>query len=99
MEEQGNIIELIDENGNSVSFDLVMSFDYEGKRYAALLPVDNVDGVGEDEVVILEVVRGKGAESFVSIENPILLDEVFNEFLDLFDEMIDKDDADGEEDK
>jgi uncharacterized protein YrzB (UPF0473 family) len=99
MEEQGNIIELIDENGNSVSFDLVMSFDYEGKRYAALLPVDNVDGVGEDEVVILEVVRGKGAESFVSIENPILLDEVFNEFLDLFDEMIDEDDADGEEDE
>ncbi len=97
MEEQGNIIELIDESGKSVSFDLVMTFDYEGKRYAALLPVDKVDGVDEDEVVLLEVVRGKGAENFVSIDNPILLDEVFNEFLDLFDEMIDEDDEEDEE--
>lgn len=97
MEEQGNIIELIDENGNTVSFDLVMTFDYEGKRYAALLPVDNVEGVGKDEVVLLEVVREKGDESFVSIENPILLDEVFNEFIDLFDELIDEDDEGEEE--
>jgi uncharacterized protein YrzB (UPF0473 family) len=97
MEEQGSIIELIDESGNAVSFDLVMTFDYEGKRYAALLPVDKLEGVDEDEVVLLEVVREKGAESFVSIENPILLDEVFNEFLDLFDEMVDEDDEEEEE--
>jgi uncharacterized protein YrzB (UPF0473 family) len=88
---------LIDESGNAVSFDLVMTFDYEGKRYAALLPVDKLEGVDEDEVVLLEVVREKGAESFVSIENPILLDEVFNEFLDLFDEMVDEDDEEEEE--
>jgi len=97
MEEQGNIIELVDESGNTVAFDLVMTFDYEGKRYAALLPVDKLEGVGDDEVVLLEVVREKGAESFVSIENPILLDEVFSEFLDLFDEMIDEDDDENEE--
>lgn len=97
MEEQGNIVELIDESGNTVSFDLVMTFDYEGKRYAALLPVDHVEGVGEDEIVLLEVVKEKSGESFVSIDNPILLDEVFNEFLDLFDEIIDKDDEAAEE--
>lgn len=55
MEEQSTIIELVDESGNNVKFDLVMTFDYEGKRYAALLPVDNVEGVGDDEVVMLEV--------------------------------------------
>lgn len=38
MEEQSTIIELVDESGNNVKFDLVMTFDYEGKRYAALLP-------------------------------------------------------------
>jgi hypothetical protein len=26
---------------------------YEGKRYAALLPVDEVEKVGDDEVVLL----------------------------------------------
>lgn len=87
-EENGNIIELLDENGNTVSFDLLMSFDYEGKRYVALLPVEPVEGVGEDEVVLLEAVKGENGEDFVSIDNPILLDEVFNEFTELFDDMI-----------
>ena len=97
MEEQSTIIELVDESGNNVKFDLVMTFDYEGKRYAALLPVDNVEGVGDDEVVMLEVVKDKNGENFVSIDNPILLDEVFNEFIELFDEMADKDDEEEDE--
>jgi len=97
MEEQNTIVELVDESGNTVRFDLVMTFDYEGKRYAALLPVDEAEGVGEDEVVLLEVVKEKGGENYVSIENPILLDEVFNEFIELFDEMADGKDAEDEE--
>ncbi|MEN6637403.1 MAG: DUF1292 domain-containing protein [Clostridiaceae bacterium] len=97
MEEQSTIIELVDESGNNVKFDLVMTFDYEGKRYAALLPVDNVEGVGDDEVVLLEVVKDKSGENFVSINNPVLLDEVFNEFIELFDEMADEDDTEEDE--
>ncbi len=97
MEEQSTIIELVDESGNNVKFDLVMTFDYEGKRYAALLPVDNVEGVGDDEVVMLEVVKDKNGENFVSIDNPVMLDEVFNEFIELFDEMADKDDEEEDE--
>lgn len=97
MEEQNTIVELVDESGNTVRFDLVMTFDYEGKRYAALLPVEEVEGVGEDEVVLLEIVKDKGGENYVSIENPILLDEVFNEFIELFDEMADGDDGEDEE--
>ncbi len=93
MEEQSTIIELVDESGNIVKFDLVMTFDYEGKRYAALLPVDEVENVGEDEVVLLEVVKEKSGENFVTIDNPVLLDEVFNEFIELFDEMVDGDDG------
>ena len=97
MEEQTTVIELVDESGNTVKFDLVMTFDYEGKRYAALLPVDNVEGVGDDEVVLLEVVKDKSGENFVSIDNPVLLDEVFNEFIELFDEMADGDDEEDDE--
>ena len=96
MEEQNTVIELIDENGKVVKFDLVMTFDYEGKRYAALLPVDDVENVGDDEVVLLEVVKDKDGDNFVSIDNPVMLDEVFNEFIELFDEMADGDDEDDE---
>ena len=97
MEEQSTVIELIDESGNTVKFDLVMTFDYEGKRYAALLPIDNVENVEDDEVVLLEVVKDKSGENFVSIDNPVLLDEVFNEFIELFDEMADEDDEEEDE--
>ena len=97
MEEESTIIELIDENGKPVKFDLVMTFDYEGKRYAALLPIDEVADVGEDEVVLLEIIKDKTGENFVSIDNPVLLDEVFNEFIELFDEMADGDDEDENE--
>ena len=97
MEEQSTIIELVDESGNNVKFDLVMTFDCEGKRYAALLPVDEVENVGDDEVVLLEVVKDKSGDNFVSIDNPVLLDEVFNEFIELFDEMADGDDEEDDE--
>ncbi len=87
--EENTIVTLLDENGKEVQFDLVMTFDYEGKRYAALLPMDDVDGVADDEVVLLEIVREGGDEAYQAIENPVLLDEVFNEFIELFDETFD----------
>ena len=87
--EENTIVTLLDENGKEVQFDLVMTFDYEGKRYAALLPMDDVDGVADDEVVLLEIVRECGDETYRAIENPVLLDEVFNEFIELFDETFD----------
>ena len=89
MEElQDTIITLLDEQEKPVRFDLLMTFDYEGKRYAAMLPLDLVEGVGEDEVVLLEIVRGKEGELYQPIQNPILLDEVFDEFQELFEEEI-----------
>jgi uncharacterized protein YrzB (UPF0473 family) len=99
MEEVNTIIELVDDSGTLVKFDLVMTFDYEGKRYAALLPIENVEGVGEDEVVLLEVVKEKSGDTFVSIDNPVLLDEVFDEFIELFDEMADGDDDNESDDE
>lgn len=95
MEEQNTLVTLIDEQGKEVEFDLVATFDYEKKRYAALIPLDDVDNVGEDEVVILEVVKSQDSERYVPIQNEILLDEVFNEFLEILDEMADGDEEEG----
>lgn len=89
MEElQDTIVTLLDEQEQPVRFDVLMTFDYEGKRYAAMLPVDPVEGVGEDEVVLLEIVRSKDGELYRPVQNPILLEEVFNEFQELFEEEI-----------
>lgn len=92
MEEQNTLVTLIDEQGKEVEFDLVATFDYEKKRYVALIPIDEVENVDEDEVVILEIVKTADGERYLPIENDVLLDEVFNEFLEILDEM-----ADGEE--
>ena len=87
MEEKGTIVTLIDEeNGQPVDFDLLLTCSYEGKRYAALQPLDEVEGVEDDEIVLLEIVKENGEESYRTIDNEILLDEVFAEFQDLFDE-------------
>ena len=89
-----NVVSLFDENGLEAEFDVLMAFDYEGKRYVALLPMDSVEGIGEDEVLLLEVVRENGEETYRGIENPVLLDEVFEEFIDLFEDQFDEDDED-----
>ena len=91
MEEQNTLVTLIDEQGKEVEFDLVATFDYEKKRYAALIPLDDVDSVNEDEILILEIVKTADGEIYRPIENDILLDEVFNEFLEILDEMADGD--------
>ena len=94
MEEQSTLVTLIDETGREVEFDLVATFDYEKKRYAALIPLDDIDNVNDDEIVILEIVKTADGEQYLPIQNDILLDEVFNEFLEILDEMAD---GDGEE--
>ena len=93
MEEKDTIVTLIDEeNGQPVDFDLLLTFSYEGKRYAALQPMDEVEGVEDDEIVLLEIVKENGEEAYRTIDNEILLDEVFREFQELFDEEDEEED-------
>ncbi|MCE5235926.1 MAG: DUF1292 domain-containing protein [Eubacteriales bacterium] len=83
---------LLDENGSEGRFSHVLTFLYEGERYVALEPED-ADGESdaEAEIVLLRVVSENGEDTYVSIDNEALLDEVFDEFLSLMDE-IDEDD-------
>ncbi|MEL7607948.1 MAG: DUF1292 domain-containing protein [Bacillota bacterium] len=83
---------LLDESGNEVHFDHVMTFFHEGGKYIALLPLDAVDGVGEDEVVLMRVKEQGGEDVYESIDNDVLLDEVFETFTELFDEMMEQED-------
>lgn len=91
MAEKDTIVTLIeDDSGKEVDFDLLLTFSYEGKRYAALEPITEVNNVEEGEVVLLEIVKENGEETYRSIDNEILLDEVFTEFQELFDEIEDE---------
>ena len=50
--EMDNIIELMDENDNPVHFEHLMTLEHEGEEYVLLVPVDPIEDVGEDEVII-----------------------------------------------
>lgn len=82
-EEIENYITLTDDDGNEVSFEIIGTVGYKEHIYAVLLPFDDED----DEVVILEVIPGETPEEddFVSVNDDVLLGEVFEEFKKNYD--------------
>lgn len=83
-DEEVSILELTDEDGNEVEFELVDSVDYEGEEYLILLPMEEED----PEVVILKVVTdGKGNESYVTVDTEETLMAVFEIFKERFKDI------------
>ncbi|MBR2571433.1 MAG: DUF1292 domain-containing protein [Clostridia bacterium] len=95
MQEFDNIVTLVDESGKEVRFDHLCTIDYEDKLYALLMPIDEVEGVEEDEVIILQIVPGEGDEddSYVGVEDEETLDAVFNHYLELMEAEEEADEA------
>ena len=92
-----NIIVLQDEDGKDVEFDVLLVFDYEGMRYCATLPCEKIEGVGEDEVILFRLSRDGEDELFETIDDDALMDKVFEEFLRLYDEKLDAEEAEEDE--
>lgn len=90
-EEEIEIITLTDENGKRIQ-DLV---EYEGKRYAVLLPpVEDVEGEdeNEDEEVLILQVEDDGNEeneSYVFVDDDDILTAVFDIFKEKFKDEFD----------
>ena len=88
--EQVNLDEvvLLDEAGEPARFEHILTFLYEGERYIALSPLDETPASEDEaEVVILQVVPENGEETYVTIQSEVLLNEVFDHFLALMDEI------------
>jgi uncharacterized protein YrzB (UPF0473 family) len=83
-EEEISILSLTDEEGNEVEFELIDSVDFEGKEYLILLPPEEE----ASEVVILEVEPHKdGSESYLTVDDERVLNEVFAVFKERFAEF------------
>ncbi len=83
MSEETNTVELVDEDGNSMLFDHLMTLDYKDERYILLSPEEEEESE-EEEVVILRVVQDKkGEDVYENIEDDALLDEVFEAFVEV----------------
>lgn len=95
VEEEIEIITLTDENGEDMDFEFLDQIDYEGKRYAVLLPpIEDVEGEEEnedEEVLILQVEEDGNdeAESYVFVDDDDILSAVFDIFKEKFKDEFD----------
>jgi uncharacterized protein YrzB (UPF0473 family) len=94
--EQNNIIQLTDETGKAYRFDHLLTFEHEEEKYIAMLPIDEVEDVGEGEVMIMRVESKKGEDTYLPVENRAKLEEVFQVFLELWQEELDAEDEEFE---
>lgn len=94
-EEEIEIITLTDENGEDMDFEFLDQIDYEGKRYAVLLPpIEDVEGEEEnedEEVLILQVEddENEDTESYVFVDDDDILSAVFDIFKEKFKDEFD----------
>lgn len=91
MSEQSNIIELIDENGEAVSFEHLATIEHEGGYYIALMVIDEEGSEEEGEVVIMKIEEDEdGGECYVCVEDEQEQEDVFVKFLKLMEEREDE---------
>lgn len=96
-DEENNIVELIDDDGNTLKYEHLMTFEYKGEWYCAFTPVAEAEEAEEDEegdeVVIYHLVGGENDETLEPIEDDEKLDEVFAEFCNQYEDFEDADEA------
>lgn len=84
-EEVDNIVILNDEEGNEVQFEFLDLIEYKEEEYVILLPVEDEISEEPGEVVILKVEStSEDEESYVSVEDEEVLNNVFEIFKEKF---------------
>jgi uncharacterized protein YrzB (UPF0473 family) len=87
METETNIIELIDEDDRAIRFEHIITLDYGDREYIIIKPLEFVDGVEEDDIVILRVEQDvNGEDIYVGIEDEEEVEEVFEAFIQIVSE-------------
>ena len=86
-EEYGNdFVTLIDEDGNELTFEHVMTFENADNVYVALVDAEEDPDAEESDVLILRVEREGEEDIYVDIEAEEELQSAFDTFLALMDE-------------
>ncbi|MBR4635041.1 MAG: DUF1292 domain-containing protein [Clostridia bacterium] len=77
---------LLTDEGEEEVFWHVMTFPYEGAKYSALVPEEQIDEE-EPEVIFVRIEQDKEGDAYIPVDNEILLGELFEEFASLLDEI------------
>ncbi|MDW7659814.1 MAG: DUF1292 domain-containing protein [Bacillota bacterium] len=79
--EESDVVELFDENGVAVKFNIIANLELDDQEYAILSNVND-----EEEVLIFKVMEENDEFVFESIENEEELDAVIEAYNELLDE-------------
>lgn len=91
-EDDESVVELIDEDGKTYRYEHLMTFEYKNEWYCVMTPAEPQEGSDEDgeEVAIYRIAGSEEDEHLEAIEDESLLDELFDEFVRLYDEEDDE---------
>ena len=82
--EQDNIVELVDEDGNDVRFEHLMTLEHESRAYICLAPAEPMEDVEEDELVIMRIETDEdGNDFYTTIDSEDELNAVFEKYLEI----------------
>ncbi len=79
-----NIVELVDDEGNEVKFEHLMTLEHKGRIYICLAPAEPMEDVEEDELVIMRIEQDEdGNDFYTTIDSEEELNEVFEKYLEI----------------
>jgi putative Holliday junction resolvase len=82
--DEENVVELVDEDGQSVRFEHLMTIEHEGDLYVMLTALEATPDTDEDEVFILRIEKDdQGEDCYVTVEDEDVLQAVFEKFVAL----------------
>ena len=85
-------ITIVDEDGEEFELEVLMSMEYNGATYQAVIPAVDADEEADLEVSILKNVEEDGEISLCAIEDEQELETVYNLMMDaLYEEEEDED--------
>ncbi len=77
-----DVVELLDENGNPVQFNVIANLELDEQEYAILSNVND-----EEEILIFKVTEENDEFVFESIDDEAILDAVIEAYNELVDEL------------
>jgi uncharacterized protein YrzB (UPF0473 family) len=88
-EEEVDVVELIDENGDTVLFEHMATLEHEGETYLAMTPYveDASEEAEEVEISILKIEQDENGEDIYTTPSDEEQEAVFGKLMKLIDEM------------
>ena len=90
-ENNNEVIVLRNENGEDIRFEQIATIPMKDTTYFILLPLDKIEGVGENEGLVFEILERDDDEVLSLVTDADVIDKVF----EVYDELVD--DANAEE--